>query len=142
MLSDPGPRFREVLGAQQPIDDDASSLATENSDEEPLPGDPTLHIEAMLRKSLAPDERGRCDDDDAAEEDAYGIECEEEEETDEESGSPNEIDAETERDEALEARALTVHLHVLEDSMQQFAELSEASLLELQLPMEDERPVT
>ena len=38
-------------------EDDASSLATENSDEEPLVGDPAVHVEAMLERCLDPDER-------------------------------------------------------------------------------------
>lgn len=61
MLSDPGPR---MLGApavpfrdDEDVADDGTSLATENSDEEPLPGEPAVHVEAMLRRCLDEDER-------------------------------------------------------------------------------------
>eukprot|EP00965_Chrysotila_dentata_P098936 3272348-Pleurochrysis_carterae.AAC.5 len=60
-LSDPGPRYREATGAAARHDDydsgDDASLATENSDEEPLDGSPEEHVEAMLSKCLEPDER-------------------------------------------------------------------------------------
>lgn len=70
--SDPGPRFRENELADLCADDELDrqsrgSLATENSDEEPLEGCAADHVEAMLRKCLLPDERddgGDGDDDD------------------------------------------------------------------------------
>ena len=37
--------------------EDNESLATENSDEEPLDGEPAAHVEAMLQRCLDPDER-------------------------------------------------------------------------------------
>ncbi|KAL1525617.1 hypothetical protein AB1Y20_020470 [Prymnesium parvum] len=36
---------------------DGESFATENSDEEPLEGEPAVHVEMMLRRILDPDER-------------------------------------------------------------------------------------
>ena len=51
--SDPGPRFRESSSAAS----SEESLATQNSDEEPLEGEPAEHVEAMLQKVLHPDER-------------------------------------------------------------------------------------
>ena len=46
------------------LEDDRGSLATINSDEEPLEGDTSEHVEAMLRACLDPDERQLSDDDD------------------------------------------------------------------------------
>ena len=46
------------------LEDDRGSLATIGSDEEPLEGDTSEHVEAMLRACLDPDERQLSDDDD------------------------------------------------------------------------------
>ena len=70
--SDPGPRGLELARNESTH----SSLATENSDDEPLVGEPAIHVEAMLRKCLAPDER-----------DGGGGRDEEEEEDDSQSDS-------------------------------------------------------
>lgn len=61
--SDPGPRF-DRGNEFESMEEIASqgSLATENSDEEPLEGDAADHVEAMLRKCLQPDERDGGDD--------------------------------------------------------------------------------
>ena len=61
--SDPGPRF-DRGNEFESMEEIASrgSLATENSDEEPLEGDAADHVEAMLRKCLQPDERDVGDD--------------------------------------------------------------------------------
>ena len=74
MGSDPGPRFKEVLtlADDEPEPDVGSnSIATENSDEEPLEGEPLDHVEAMLARCLQPDERTQHDDeaDDDADDD-------------------------------------------------------------------------
>ena len=62
--SDPGPRWAEQAATLDEDDDaDQGSFATENSDEEPLEGEPAAHVEAMLSHCLDPDERQAFDDD-------------------------------------------------------------------------------
>lgn len=72
MASDPGPRFAdgqdESDGSLSP-DVGSQSTATENSDNEPLEGEPKEIVEAMLQRCLLPDERtlGDGDSDDSDE---------------------------------------------------------------------------
>ena len=107
MSSDPGIRFlEENRTAEDEEDEDdaagAESLATENSDEEPLEGEPLEHVEALLARCLAPDERTRPGDeqDDGEEEEDYASEEDELNELDQRL-SDGEKDGSDARREAL-----------------------------------------
>ena len=56
-MSAPVTRAERDRAALPEPDDDDGSFATENSDEDPLEGEPAEHVEAMLSSCLDPDER-------------------------------------------------------------------------------------
>ena len=131
MSSDPGIRFLEENRTAEDEEDEedaagAESLATENSDEEPLEGEPLEHVEALLARCLAPDERTRPGDeqDDGEEEEDYASEEDELNELDqrlsdgEKDGSDAAEDSDAEDIE--EAAALRLHLYTLKQGIQDF----------------------
>jgi hypothetical protein len=141
--SDPGPRWVEPEPDNAPSEDDGS-YATENSDEEPLVGEPAAHVEAMLSNCLDPDERQCFDDEDEDEdEDEEAAEAAEAAEDDEgEEGEGAAVDSSSEHEEGEEGARLVLNLEVIKAGMQEFGELSEHVLNEASEPPQPLEPLT
>ena len=118
--SDPGPRYEEDEESDEGSD---SSRATQNSDDEPLAGEPSKHVEAMLRACLAPDERTEAVHGDDGEDEDEGEEEQESGSEDyghaeaiaaaysgDEGGGGGGEEAESDLEELEEAHALRSHL--------------------------------
>ena len=139
-LSDPGPRFKESMlyNTQDEHEDPSSpepdvgsqSMATENSDEEPLEGDSRDHIEAMLRRVLVDDERNApgdgSGDDDSEEGDYYGSDSDPVDDSEHEKAEGS--DAE----DLEEAAALKLHLLTLREGIHEFDIWARTCMLEVE----------
>ena len=138
--SDPGPRWAEPEPDNELSEDDGS-YATENSDEEPLVGEPAAHVEAMLSNCLDPDERqGFGDEDEDEDEDEEAAEDAEDDEGEEGEGAA--VDSSSEHEEGEEGARLVLNLEVIKAGMQEFGELSEHVLQEASEPPQPFEPLT
>ena len=140
--SDPGPRWAEPPGSEpDDAQSDDGSYATENSDEEPLVGEPAAHVEAMLSKCLDPDERQCFGEEDADEdEDEEAVEATESAEDDGDTGVA--ADSSSEHEEGEEGARLAMNLEVIKAGMQEFGELTEQVLFDAGEPPLPLEPLT
>ena len=115
MSSDPGPRFAE----QEPPSSNNSSLATENSDDEPLEGEPMDHVEKMLAGVLHPDERTQHQGDEEdveSEDDLDAIYGALNRQDDDDEAAAADSDAEDNEEEL----ALKLHIYTLQEGIREF----------------------
>ena len=138
--SDPGPRWTEPE-PDAPSDDDGS-YATENSDEEPLVGEPAAHVEAMLSNCLDPDERQCFGDDEDEDEDEKAAEAAGAAEDEGEEGEGAAVDSSSEHEENEEGARLEFNVEVINAGMREFGELSELVLHEASEPPQPLEPLT
>ena len=138
--SDPGPRWTEPE-PDAPSEDDGS-YATENSDEEPLVGEPAAHVEAMLSNCLDPDERQCFGDDEDEDEDEKAAEAAGAAEDEGEEGEGAAVDSSSEHEENEEGARLEFNVEVINAGMREFGELSELVLHEASEPPQPLEPLT
>ena len=131
--SDPGPGFKDALIRSESPDPDVGSQATasSNSDDEPLEGDNAHHIDRLLAKVLAPDERSAVpgtDEQDSA--DDIGSDASEDDASDDGAiGAPSSAAA-SDAEDAEEAAALKLHLYTLRQGVFEFEAWSRSVMLE------------
>ena len=112
-----------------PPSEDDGSYATENSDEEPLVGEPAAHVEAMLSNCLDPDER-QCFGDEDEDEDEEEEAAKDAEDDEDDGGTGTAVDSSSEHEENEEGARLVLNLEVIKAGMQEFGEMTEHVLHE------------